>query len=305
MDENYNELFENLTDEDLCLFSDRNEYETILSLPISNQICNHSEIQTFPNGIQYCKKCDKQLCTHECTLQADNDREVCANCGYVFEEKFDHTPEWNNFSNRIIDTSRCLTSKKTESSVSLILSKNNILLPEALKNCLENRCEKVFNGKMTRGNSKKAIVACCLCFVYRDFGETMPIDHFRKMLNVEKSKMTAGLTQYYQAYPNDRIKTPKPQDLLKWTLIKTEVSTEFYASIYCLINYFSNTEIFQHSPQAVAASLVYLWLLRHPKHRKMNRVTFAKKTEVPKVTIEKLLRKAIEISSSKLTLDGD
>ena len=277
--------------------------------------CKHTQITKLYSGQGCCMECGKNFqdaddpksiikCLHTNKYEDSNGLFVCRDCGHEWE-MFDFQPEWryygsaDNRSNK--DPARCLNSQ-TNKSLDKVYEDLHIDIPQAIKELVKVKYIKVTCGKTFRGRGRKACICICTHFACREFGEIRPIDHFRNQFELTRKDVSDALSKYYEAYPKDRTKHTKPQDLLRWVLMITGIDQEHYRKIKFIADYFEGSSrlLIRSSPQSVASAIVYFYLCLNPEYKSQLGLTknvFARNAQLSDITITKLVKEASEIAN--------
>jgi transcription initiation factor TFIIIB Brf1 subunit/transcription initiation factor TFIIB len=243
-----------------------------------------------------------ESCKHKNTFTTDDNIQICKNCGCEIES-LDFEPEWryygasDNKSSR--DPSRCHRSKPVSKGgiekVFIECKINNI--PLALKNKTEMKYKKIVGDETVRGRGRKAIVAACLLYVYRENNDVRTSEEVRSMFGLTKQQMSDGLTEYLRCFPDDRITSPKPIDLIPRLMRLTKIDMSHYKYILLIARCLDgvNRILNRSAPQSVASALIYLYLCLTPTLKESlcyTKTKFAKDVKLSDITITKLVKEA-------------
>jgi transcription initiation factor TFIIIB Brf1 subunit/transcription initiation factor TFIIB len=278
--------------------------------------CKHPQdkIQSFPDGCGYCTICgfmfndvlniDSDInltnCKHERVSKDDSEISFCTDCGKEINN-LDHSQEWRWFGNSDNrskkNPSRCNNIKTNPKGIKTVFDQHSISISPALIKVVEAKFEHVLEvseNKVQRGSGREAIIAACLFYTYQEFGECRTSIYIRNMFKLDQKNMSAGLTKYLLAFPDDRTKNITPQKLIPWMMKLTGIGQEHYCRIIQLIEYLhSATQLIKRSnPQSIAASTIYFYLCLFPTLKEqlgMTKVKFAEKINLSAITIEKIV----------------
>jgi transcription initiation factor TFIIIB Brf1 subunit/transcription initiation factor TFIIB len=234
--------------------------------------CNHKSIEEV-EGVDYCTVCGFEL------LKISQDSEWRFYCG--------------NDSRNIRDPSRCHYIKQHSKNIDKILEK--LHLKETMKKQIEIRYKRVVGDQTIRGKNRKSVVGVCWFRVRVDNGDFCTIDEIREALNLDKKSMSAALTKYYLAYPEDRNKEIKPINLIKKIMIKAEIDLNHYDKIVSLTQSLESKNNFleKSTPQSVASAIVYLYM--NSGSAKICKKEFSEKVNLSDITITKLANEASKL----------
>ena len=322
--------YENYYEEDhLDFFEDESEFKNIstglrkMLDPTSKKECPHENVKKFPDNRGYCLDCGidfqsvdqkiilKDECKHENVCEDDTSGiQVCRDCGLEIEA-LDFKPEWRYYGssdNRSSkDPSRCQKGKNNKTSIDKILEKQGIEIPDVIKNFIEQKYKLILSDSKRRGKEAKSIVAACHFYVLIDFGEYRTNDYIRNLYGISRKSMSDGITVYLEKFPDDRNKTVKPEQLIKWIMRKTGVHKERYTEIVTLSRYFdkSSKSLARSSPQSVASAIIYFYLCINPEYKAslgLTKSKFSKKADLSDITITKLVKEIARISNSTIQM---
>lgn len=287
---------------------------------VDNEVCEHKDICKFPDGTGYCRDCSLEIsdvydcCSHKTVIEDDNGLTVCQQCGIEIE-KLDFKPEWRWYydsDNRSAkDPSRCQQGANNNKTTTLdkIFQRKKIEVNDLIKKFIYIRYKKIIAHEKSnkRGKEAEAIICVCHMYVLRDFGEYRTPDHMRGLYGLSRNNMSDGITIYLIVFPEERTKTTKPEDLIRWIMRRTGVDTEHYAKIIRLCRYFDNTSVSlkRSSPQSVASTYVYLYLCLNPEYKNslgLTKSKFASKVGLSDITITKLVKEAISVGNLKVNI---
>jgi transcription initiation factor TFIIIB Brf1 subunit/transcription initiation factor TFIIB len=242
----------------------------------------------------------EEECKHENTIEGDGTR-VCEDCG-LEQEMITHVAEWRYYdtgAKGTKDPSRCHKMKTNAKTIDSVVEK--LQLPDSIKHVAEQKYRQVVGIKTSRGTGRKGIVAACLLHAYRSIGDWRTQDEVRKMFDLTKKEMSAGLTKYYEKFPDDRVQTVKPEHLIKRILTQTDIHISHYRGILGLTKYLDHTSslIQRSNSQSTSAAIVYLYMCMHPDYKNelgLTKSSFAKKVGLSDITICKLAKEALKIA---------
>lgn len=269
----------------LEIFQDGSTYEKFCDslekkiLPMENKKCKHKKFFD-EEGLRICCRCGKQL------------------------EFLTFEPEWKFYnstdSNYSTDTSRCHKSKIAKGGIDKVFQASRVNVPEAYKKQTEEKCKQIVNGETVRGRGRIAIVAASLLHVFRENGDCRTQDDVRHMFNLEKNKMSDGMTKYFETFPKDRLICITPSDLIRRTMKLTGVDFIHFPNILKIAKQIENTSfLLEHScPQSVASAIIYLYLCTIPEYKREKGLTkskFAEKAKLSDITVAKLVKEASNI----------
>lgn len=296
----------------------------------ANDVCEHTDLEIFKDGTGYCCDCGtpfisqnhivniQQNCEHTEVYENDMGISLCGNCGKEVEV-LSKQAEWRfyggNDNQTSKDPSRCHQPKKSSKTLKETFRKSEIHLPQAMEEAVEEKYFTVVSRrKQNRSTEKDALVAVCLFYTYRDFGEKRSSEYVRKQFkNVSKKKMSKAFTNYFSVYEEVSF---NPLDLLKWTLKQVGLFRKngnnydfepHYTLIDRILKYLENTSkmLSRGTPQTIAAAATYFYILLFPCVRervRLNKSEFSKKVGMSDITITKLVREMARITKRDIKM---
>lgn len=241
-----------------------------------------------------------KACDHKVVMDR-GDFQVCAECGDT-KEVFSYDPEWryygasDNKSSK--DPSRCrYSSTPTSRNIKKALEVRKI--PEAMVDATIKKYETVVGRKTMRGEKRNGIIAICLWVSLRERGDFRTVTEVGALFDLERKNLYKGLQTYSQAFPDDRIVTLTPTDLLSRTLKLAEIETTHYEALKQICESLENKSrmLSRSNPQSVAAAIVWLYLCLHPQVKAkygISKSLYAKKVSLSEITISKLAKEALK-----------
>ena len=290
--------------------------------PLEKSPCKHRLLERYPNNEGHCIDCNakiddideflrknkkskiKRKCLHENTYEGDNGLHLCKDCGEEIEI-FDFQPEWRyygGFDNRSTkDPARCHRGRPSGKNLTKMFEELKIDIPNAIKAQVESKYNKVVGKNTVRGKGRRSIVAACLFYTYREFGEYRTSDYIRNLFFLTKKNMSDGLSDYYAAFPDARTEHTTPENLIRWIFTLTGVNQNHYRRVVQISRYLENSSrlLERSSPQSVASAIVYFYLCLFPEHKfelGLTKNKFAEKALLSDITVTKLVREAADIS---------
>lgn len=261
--------------------------------------CPHS-LQTDIDGVTYCDECGEEL------------------------EFISHKQDWKNYSgvnNRSAkDNSRCRNSKSNESPVQSVFKECNIQIAPALVNMVQRNYDTILAHErserkrdfgvdekiVVRGKSRRALVAACRWKLYSEFDNKPTEKDYVATFGITAKMFDTGVDRYDQAFPDEPIVYTTSKDLLKQCMVAADIDPCYYPDIVKLNDKYSkSSKTFVRSrPKSVAASIVYLWLLRNPDYREslgVTKASFSENTGISDITITRLVNEVNDNETIEVT----
>jgi transcription initiation factor TFIIIB Brf1 subunit/transcription initiation factor TFIIB len=236
--------------------------------------CEHKNLEEL-EGVDFCTDCGLEL------LKISQESEWRYYCG--------------NDSRSIKDPSRCYCIKQNVKNINSILDK--LHLKGTIRVQIEIRYKKVVNEQTIRGKNRISVVGVCWFFVRIHNGDFCTIDEIREILKLNKKSMSAALTKYYMAFPEDRDKKIEPKDLIKKIMIKAEIDLGHYDKIVKLTQSLKDKNNFleKSTPQSIASAIVYLYMNNTTVNNRICKKEFSEKVSLSDITITKLANEASKL----------
>lgn len=312
-------------DEYLEFFEDQQTHNSIrkkLEHIVDGEKCLHENLIQYPDGNGYCRDCGVDIsnienqgkCPHSDTYEDDNGLTVCRDCHEELEIMNDK-PEWRNYSSEggaSRNPSRCQQqAKQAYNSVEKAFTDHRIDIPKVLISHVEQKYKKIMenrdSGNIARGKGKLALIAACLFYVYREFGEYRTSDYVGQLFGLPRRKMSAGLTVYQQVFRETRTQSTAPEDLIKWILNLTGVSQKHYRRIVQISKYLNKSSILlaRSSPQSIASATVYFYLCLNPEYKNelgLTKSEFAERALLSDITLSKIMKDIVGVSKEPVKI---
>ena len=271
----------------------------------SEEVCEHTDLLEIDDKTMLCEGCGCELMI-ECQHTRCSDVEgtsVCDECGCEVKT-LDFQPEWRFYgasdSRNTGDPSRChRTKESTRGGIDKVFQDHKLVhIPQAIRKKTEVRYKKMVGNDTVRGKGRRARVAACLMYVYRDDGINYTADEVRGMLDLTKQEMSVGLTHYHATFPEDRTKHLNPQDLIQRVMTRMKINrAKHYKYILRIARCLDKTDrtLIRSNPASVAAAIVYFYICLTPTLKKQldfTKTKFARKMKLSDITITKLVKQA-------------
>jgi len=282
--------------------------------------CTHNQVFEFPTGnCGYCKNCGLGLkkasgnwleCDHGNSYEDDNGLHLCIDCDTEIEI-FDDEPEWRYYGNADTrssrDPARCHRGRQTGRGISKLFQDHGIYPPDAIVAQVESKYETVVGNAKVRGKRRVEIVAACLFYTYKEFGEYRTSDYIRSLFGLTAKGMSSGISEYLRSFPSARTDHITAEDLIRWTLTLTGVSTSHYPKIIQIARYLEGSSqlLKRSSPQSVASAIVYFYLCLNPEYKAqlgLSKNKFAEKALLSDITVTKLVKEAAYTSKCAIVM---
>lgn len=246
---------------------------------------------------------NSEICSHpKTTLYKGNS--ICSECGQLVDNIF-YTQEWTYFGtkdNRTSrDPSRCSKTQTAKKTTKGVFKDLEIDISDSIIGMIDQKFNTIINHKQTekgkrvvvRNNGRKRLVAACMYYVYRDIDDPVTESKVMKMFDLKRKEFTKGQEDYNIVFPEARKRVLYPKDFLSHVSREYDISkyVDDIRSFHETLNKEKMDEI-DHSPQNIAAAIVYLWLCRNKD--KIDGVStsgtlFAKKVNISNSTLNNIV----------------
>jgi len=205
-----------------------------------------------------------EICLHKNVIN-DNGLESCADCGIEIYKELSLEPEWRFYgdsdSKHSSDPSRCHIRKVDEKNIFKDIEKYNF--PFAIREGANIAYIEVTNGKIRRGNYRRAIIFACIFNAYKDQGCPQNPEVLREKFELTKKEVSKGLT-YYNLNKKDKKKKPiyiSPVSFIPPVMAKFNANDIHIEKVNDLYNKIHNRSklLNRSNPQSVISGLVYYY----------------------------------------------
>ncbi len=240
---------------------------------------------------------DKAMCTHTSTTKIQ-DIVTCTICGLVLSHDLSTDQEWRYFgssdSRHSSDPSRCTFRKHEDKSIFKELQKLDI--PRNVMEDANILYFQITDGKIQRGNNRKAIVCACVFNSYKHYNNPQSPEVLHKKFGLTKKEMSKGLNFFNLHISKDR----KSQYILVEHLIP-QVLALFSASqehvdqvmqLYLKVKDRSNA-LNRSNPRSTVAGLIFYYCRSIGKNVPCGK--FAAKVGLSMITIYRIAKIIAEI----------
>ena len=250
--------------------------------------CDHAEVETGDDGVSVCKGC-------KCVI--DN---------LDFQQEWRYYGTSDNKSSK--NPSRCHRPKNTKTgNIDGVFAADPHLsiIPAPIRKATEQKYKMVVGNKTVRGKKRKAIIAACLMYVYRERNENRTSDSVRKMFGISKKDMSDGVTRYLSAFPEARTEHITIKALLSDIVTKVGIDRSHYQKIFSIAELVEHTDsiVKRSNPVSVASSVVYFYICITPSlatELGLTKPEYSAKVGLSEITITKLVKKISEVLEIKL-----
>ena len=239
-------------------------------------------------------KNEENKCKHTNVI-SENGKKTCIDCGEEIERTISHDKEWRYYgssdSKRNNDPNRVQIRRDDDRNI--FKDVNNMGFSDKIIDMANKIYNETTNGKIYRGNSRKAIIFACIFHSYKLYGSPQSHEKLIRMFSINKKSGLKGLKYVNLNAPkNSKIHTtyitPKNLicDIMDYFSANKEQKKEV-EDIYISIKN-KSSKLNRARPQSIASGLVFYWICK--KKIKINIKDFAKKVNLSELTISKIIK---------------
>jgi transcription initiation factor TFIIIB Brf1 subunit/transcription initiation factor TFIIB len=239
-----------------------------------------------------------EICLHVSVVN-DNGVETCSDCGIEIYKELSLEPEWrfygDNDSKHSSDPSRCHIRKMDEKNIYKDIEKYEF--PFVIRETANSSYSEVTDGKIRRGNYRKAIIFACIFNAYKDSGCPQNPEVLREKFDLTKKEVSKGLT-YYNLNKKDKHKRPtyiSPVSFISPVMGKfnaNQFHIEKVSELYHRIH--NRSKLLNRSnPQSVVSGLVYYYFRLVGGN--ISSLNFSRMVKLSDITITRISKNISEI----------
>lgn len=228
---------------------------------------------------------------------------VCVDCGEEVQDNITHDKEWRYYgqgdTKHSSDPNRVQMRKIEERSI--FKDVENLGFSENIIAKANKIYSQVTQGKIFRGNSRKAIVFACVFHAYKMNGKPQSHERLIQIFNLNRKTGLKGL-KYVNLYApkESKIRTTyiTPKNLVNELMLKFSATDEQVSEVNLLYEKIKNksSRLNRSRPQSVASGLVYYWICK--KGKDISLKEFAKKVVLSELTINKIAKEITDVLES-------
>ena len=236
----------------------------------------------------------ENICNH-INMIVENGKNTCIDCGEEIERTISHDKEWRYYgssdSKRNNDPNRVQIRRNDDRNI--FKDVNNMGFSDKIIDMANKIYNETTNGKIYRGNSRKAIIFACIFHSYKLYDSPQSHEKLIRMFSINKKSGLKGLKYVnLNASKDSKIHTTyiTPQnlisDIMDYFSANKEQKKEV-ENIYILIKN-KSSKLNRARPQSIASGLVFYWICK--KKIKITIKDFAKKVNLSELTISKIIK---------------
>jgi transcription initiation factor TFIIIB Brf1 subunit/transcription initiation factor TFIIB len=261
-----------------------------------------SDFTLFKNALtKYNKLCEKtspvlsKICEHV-NVVTEKGLSICVDCGDEIFQKISSDKEWRYYATESKNINESNLKKGDDRSI--FKDVENLGFSESIISKANSIYCQVTQGKIFRGDSRKAIVFACIFHAFKISDKPQFHEDLIKIFNLEPKIGLKGLKFVNLHAPkNSNIRTTyiSPVALITDIMKKfsaTEEQNQEVVEIYDKIRN-KSSRLNRSRPQSVASGLVYYWICL--KNKGISLKDFAKKVGLSELTINKIAKVISEL----------
>ncbi len=241
----------------------------------------------------------QNTCFHENVI-SEKGVSVCVDCGEEIHNKISHDKEWRYYgqsdTKHVSDPNRVQLRKIEERSI--FRDVENLGFSESIIAKANKIYSDVTQGKIFRGNSRKAIVFACVFHAYKMSGKPQSHDRLIQIFNLNRKTGLRGLKYVNLNAPKEsKIRTTyiTAKNLIDEIMEKFSATKDQTNEVMELYEKVKNksSRLNRCRPSSLASSLVYYWICI--KGKEITVKDFAKKVVLSELTINKIAKEISEV----------
>ena len=245
-------------------------------------------------------------CSHDNTV-TEKGTSVCIDCGEELQYRISHEKEWRYYGQTdekvLTDPNRSAIRKGDDRTI--FKDVENLGFSENIISRANKLYMQVTQGKIFRGNSRKAIVFACIFHAYKLCGKPQSHDRLIKVFNLSKKIGLRGLKHVNLHAPKDsdiRTSYITPRNLISEISQLFSATKEQEKEILDLYEKAKgkSSKLNRSRPLSIASSVVFCWI--RMKGKEISLKDFAKKVILSEMTIQKLAKELEAVLNISLSL---
>lgn len=257
-----------------------------------------SEQFTMKAGDITSHNCD-EVCKHPVIIN-EGGTKVCELCGFELPRDIDNSKEWRYYgaadTRHNYDPSRCHMRKSDERTIHKDVE--NMGFSDTIIAKANQYYDIVTDGKIFRGNSRKAIIFACIFHAYKTLGNPQSCDNLIDIFNLDKKIALKGLKHVNLKVPkNSEVKSTyiTPENIINDIMDKFEADENQKQEVLDIYEKIKNrSSILNRSrPQSVASGIVRYYIILHGKEISMPE--FRAKVKLSELTINRIVKEISDV----------
>lgn len=260
------------------------------------------------NKTQDIISCEENITTIVCShvnIISEKGIGVCIDCGEEIQQKIDHDKEWRYYGqsdNKHTSNPNRVQMRKIEER-SIYKDVESLGFSENIISKANKLYAQVTQGKIFRGNSRKAIVFACVFHAYKISDKPQSHDKLIKIFNLNRKTGLKGLKYVNLCAPkNSKIRTTyiTPINLVEEIMDQFSATCEQKQEVCDIYEQIKNrsSRLNRSRPQSVASGIVFYWICL--KEKDISLKDFAKKVTLSELTINKMTKEIVDILQNNI-----
>ena len=244
-------------------------------------------------------KCDLFECKHTNIIN-ENGNCLCVDCGEEISKDILNDKEWTYYGNvdtkHMSDPTRCQVRKLEERTI--YKDVKNLGFSEKIINTANKFYSQVTNGKIFRGNSRKAIVFATIFHAFKLSGRPQSCETLINIFKLDRKAALKGLKHVNLNSPKEspiRSTYITPINLIDEIMdkfITTQAQKDEVKKIYQEVKN-KSSRLNRSRPQSTSAGIIYYWICLNKKNISMKE--YVKKVGLSELTINKIAREISDV----------
>ena len=260
------------------------------------------------NKTQDIISCEENITTIVCShvnIISEKGICVCIDCGEEIQQKIDHDKEWRYYGqsdNKHTSNPNRVQMRKIEER-SIYKDVESLGFSENIISKANKLYAQVTQGKIFRGNSRKAIVFACVFHAYKISDKPQSHDKLIKIFNLNRKTGLKGLKYVNLCAPkNSKIRTTyiTPINLVEEIMDQFSATFEQKQEVCDIYEQIKNrsSRLNRSRPQSVASGIVFYWICL--KEKDISLKDFAKKVTLSELTINKMTKEIVDVLENNI-----
>jgi transcription initiation factor TFIIIB Brf1 subunit/transcription initiation factor TFIIB len=243
-------------------------------------------------------------CQHEEIITELSVR-VCTKCGCEIDKELNYDKEWRFYQNKEKtqnDTTRCHIRKNNIKTIHKDLE--NLGFNNKIINTANELYQKVTQGKIYRGNSRKSIVFACVFSAFKIHNNPQTCENLIRIFNLKRKLGLKGLKYIHLNIEKDtQVQNIRitPYHIIS-EMMQKFITTEpkQVEEVHSIYEYVKNksTVLNRSRPNSTAAGIIFYYILKNKKSITLKQ--FSKEIELSELTIKKIVKEIDVIYGTNL-----
>ncbi len=242
-------------------------------------------------------------CKHEHII-TELSVKICVACGFEVEKELNYDKEWRFYQKEKSqnDTTRCHQRKNNIKTIHKDLE--NLGFNSKIINTANELYQKVTQGKIYRGNSRKSIVFACVFSAFKIHNNPQTCENLIRIFNLKRKLGLKGLKYIHLNIEKDtqvhniRI-TPYHiiSEMIQKFITSDPTQVDEVHAIYEFVK--DKSSVLNRSrPNSTAAGIIYYYILKNNKSITLKQ--FSREIELSELTIRKVSKEVDLIYKTNL-----